>query len=173
MIDISQYTQNIYNMAYTFMHMWLDKSWARYSSILWREGFTAALKMTSIVGCFLNNILNNSAKYPKCSWKLESVLSILQTLALNKAKNSPSTFLPWGMKVLQTSQGNRRYSGRCMCIPKKVSGTLQNFKKKLLLAALQISEEALSRLIQWQQELLPTPNRNFYKHWRMLQRGPK
>lgn len=39
----------------------------------------------------------------------------------------------------------------CMCIPKKDSETFQSFKKKLVLVALQDSEEALSRLAQRQE----------------------
>lgn len=50
-----------------------------------------------------------------------------------------------------------------MYLPKKVSGTFQSFKRKLVLAAQQVSE-VLSRLVEWQKQLLLTSTRNLYQH---------
>lgn len=51
-----------------------------------------------------------------------------------------------------------------MYLPKKVSGTFQSFKKKWVLAAQQVSEDVLSRLVEWQKQLLLTSTRNLYQH---------
>lgn len=51
-----------------------------------------------------------------------------------------------------------------MYLPKKVSGAFQSFKKKFVLAAQQVSEEVLSRLVEWQKQLLLTSTRNLYQH---------
>lgn len=52
----------------------------------------------------------------------------------------------------------RRDRGLCACIPKKGSGTFQSFQNKFVLAALQASKGAPSRLVQGQQGRLSISN---------------
>lgn len=104
---------------------------------------------------------NSSLSWGLCNFLLWTRLKITHV---------PS--FPGGWWCCRLHRGSRRSSGRCMRVPKKVSETFWSFRKELLLAALQVSEEALSGLIPWEQELLPTPNRDFYKPWRVSWRGP-
>lgn len=94
-----------------------------------------------------------------CSWKLEPLSRVLKLFALNEAKNNPK-YLPSlgddGATVF--TEEVRRYGELCLCILKKMSGTFQSFKKKFVLNALHISEEAIPTLVQ----VLLTSSRNFY-----------
>lgn len=98
-----------------------------------------------------------------CSWKLESLSRVLKLFALNEGKNNPKPLPSLGDDGATVfTEAVRRDGELCMCILKKMSGTFQSFKKKLVLNALHISEEAIPMLEQWQQQLLLTSSRNSY-----------
>ena len=136
------------------MHLYI------YTAICGERGlcccFENDLHFWPLLQIILRKIMPNRLS---CSWKLESLSRVLKLFALNEAKNNPK-YLPSlgddGATVF--TEEVRRYGELCLCILKKMSGTFQSFKKKFVLSALHISEEAIPTLVQ----VLLTSSRNFY-----------